>query len=47
MSVSVYILPVFRRLLLRNQKGLNVCFETNEHSVQKEDDNSEFTALAF
>ena len=33
MSVPVHILPVFRRLFLRNGRRLNVCFEANEHSV--------------
>ena len=50
-SVPVLILPIFRRLLLRNSKftvnQVNVCFQTSKHSVQTADDNNKLTTKAF
>ena len=45
--VLVLILPIFWWLLLRNDKILSKCFETSEHSMQTEADNSKLTSKAF
>ena len=43
-SVLVHILPIFRQLLLRNDKISTKCFETSKHSVQAADDISKLTS---
>ena len=43
-SVLVHILPIFRQLLLRNEKISIKCFETSKYSVQTADDISKLTS---
>ena len=47
-SLTFLILSIFRELLLRNEKfRVNICFETNIHSVETVDINCRVTAKAL